>query len=262
MIKFILVFYIFINLSIYSQTINLTNGEWPPYFSQNMKNYGLASNIITQSFENENIKVNYGFFPWKRSIELAKSTKWNGTVGWTKTPEREKDFYFSEEPIFKGKVVFFTLKSDYFSWNSFDDLKNYKIGITNGYSYGNIFNFYLDNKTLNIEVANEDILNFKKLFSKRIDLFPIDLEVGLYILNNYFTKTERDLFTYHPKSIDERNYYLLLSKNPQNKALMNKFNQGYKILKENKKINVLTDNYKNYLYNNNSSSVVKLSFDY
>ena len=43
---------------------------------------------------------------------------------------------------------------------------------------------------------------------------------------------------------------------------MNKFNQGYKILKENKKINVLTDNYKNYLYNNNSSSVVKLSFDY
>lgn len=189
MIKFILVFYIFINLSIYSQTINLTNGEWPPYFSQNMKNYGIASNIITQAFENENIKVNYGFFPWKRSIELAKSTKWNGTVGWTKTPEREKDFYFSEEPIFKGKVVFFTLKSDYFSWNSFDDLKNYKIGITNGYSYGNIFNFYLDNKTLNIEVANEDILNFKKLFSKRIDLFPIDLEVGLYILNNYFTKT-------------------------------------------------------------------------
>ena len=57
MMKFIFVFSFFLNLSIYSQTINLTNGEWPPYFSQNMKNYGIASNIITKAFENENIKI-------------------------------------------------------------------------------------------------------------------------------------------------------------------------------------------------------------
>ncbi len=260
MIKFIFVFSFFLNLSIYSQTINLTNGEWPPYFSQNMKNYGIASNIITKAFENENIKVNYGFFPWKRSIELAKSTKWNGTVGWTKTLGREDDFYYSEEPIFKGKLVFFSLKSESFNWNSFDDLKKFNIGLTNGYSYGNIFDFYLDNKTLNIEIANEDILNFKKLFSKRIDIFPIDLEVGMYILNNYFTQTERNLLTYHSKSIDERSYYLLLSKNPQNKIFMNKFNQGYKTLKENKKFNVLTDNYKSYLFIRNSSLIKDLTF--
>ena len=34
---------------------------------------------------------------------------------------------------------------------------------------------------------------------------------------------------------------------------MNKFNQGYKTLKENKNFNVLTDNYKSYLVTTQAS---------
>ena len=32
------------------QTVSLTNGEFPPYLSENLKYYGVASRIIAEAF--------------------------------------------------------------------------------------------------------------------------------------------------------------------------------------------------------------------
>lgn len=225
-------YFFYIVFQINSTTIKITNGEWAPYLSPNLKNYGSISKLVSDSFASQGITVHYEFFPWKRAIELAKTKEWNGTIGWTKTKDRENSFYFSKEALFAGKIVFFSLKNTKFNWNKIEDLKKYKIGITIGYSYGDIFDSNVSSNSLNTEATVEDLNNFKKLINGRIDIFPIDLEVGLNLLNLYFTESEKKLISYHEKLLDERFYYLLLNKTPENKYLMEKFDKGFQSLKK------------------------------
>jgi len=218
-----------------NEIIRITNGEWIPFMSKEVRNYGFVSEIVSEAFLLEGIKVEYGFYPWVRSLELARIGQWDGTIGWAKTEEREKDFYFSDEPIWTAIVVFFYLSSTEFDWKKMGDLKEYRIGVTSGYSYGKEFDsFAEENKDL-IEYTAEDINNFKKLLAGRIDVFPMDIDVGLYIVNKYFRNDSKFIRT-HLKILDKRPQYLLLSKrNPNNAIFIERFNRGLKKLKENGK---------------------------
>ena len=116
------------------ETVRLTNGEWPPYLSEKSYKYGLYSHIVEEAFKIMGIKVEYGFFPWKRSFKLAENGDWDGSTVWAYSPEREKKFLFSE-PIGHGCHVFFHLKDFKFDWQTEDDLQGIKIGGTIGYRY-------------------------------------------------------------------------------------------------------------------------------
>jgi polar amino acid transport system substrate-binding protein len=131
-------------------TIRITNGEWPPYLSEHLKHYGLASRIITEAFALEGVKVSYGFFPWKRSFILAQNGEWDGTAVWFKSPGREQDFYISD-PVIEASYVFFHLKSRRFDWNDVDSLKPYTIGATLEYNYGEAFEQAEKNGLINVQ---------------------------------------------------------------------------------------------------------------
>lgn len=90
-----------------NEIIRITNGEWMPFMSKEVRNYGFVSEIVSEAFLLEGVEVEYGFYPWVRSLELARIGQWDGTIGWAKTEEREKDFYFSDEPIWTATAVFF-----------------------------------------------------------------------------------------------------------------------------------------------------------
>ena len=49
-------------------TIRLTNGDWQPFMSKNGPHHGIASHVVTEAFALVGVEVEYGFFPWKRSI--------------------------------------------------------------------------------------------------------------------------------------------------------------------------------------------------
>ncbi len=120
------------------ETIRLASGEWSPYQSENLKHYGVASRIVTQAFSLSGIRVEYSYFPWKRSYKYAETGTWDGTFLWFDTPERRKSFYVSD-PIVDIQYVFFHLKSYSFDWKSIDDLRGIEIGGTLEYNYGEAF---------------------------------------------------------------------------------------------------------------------------
>ncbi len=67
------------------ETIRITNGEWPPSFSKDLKHGGVTSHVVPEAFALEGIKVEYGWFPWKRGLIMAKEGKWDAAIGWRKT---------------------------------------------------------------------------------------------------------------------------------------------------------------------------------
>ncbi len=134
-------------------TINITNGEWEPYLSQYSHQYGIDAHVVTESFKLEGININWGFFPWKRSYQLAKNgNEWHASAAWWPSDETKADFLVSD-PISNTSFVFFHLKSKVFDWQSIKDLAGLKIGGTLEYDYGREFMNAMHKGTINVQLV-------------------------------------------------------------------------------------------------------------
>lgn len=212
--------------------ITLAIGEWPPYTSSSLKNYGLFSEIVKRAFALVGVEVEYVFYPWKRALSLAEFNKHDGSITWFKTSERVKKFYYSDQ-ILNSEFVFFHLSSQEFDWKNIDDLRKRKIGATIGFNYGNEFQRAEKLKIIKVERASKDELNFRKLLKRRIDIFATDLIVGKAMLRKLYTLEIVNKFTHHKKPIRTDPMYLLLTKkNKENGKLIKVFNEGLKKLKK------------------------------
>ena len=214
------------------EIVRLTNGEWPPYFSENLPHYGIGSRIVTEAFALEGIRVEYAFFPWKRALATAQSGEFDGAVGWQTNPEREQNFY-SSETVWEAPWVFFHLKTKSFDWNSLADLKSLAIGGTLEYMYTPEFLEAEKAGAITVDRARRDELSWKKLVAGRIDIFPQLLDIGNVQIQEDLDPDARNLITYHPKPLGMHAEQLLLSKkHERNAQLIEIFNRGLQRLKE------------------------------
>ncbi|MBI9088899.1 MAG: transporter substrate-binding domain-containing protein [Desulfobacterium sp.] len=224
-------------------TIRITNGEWEPYLSEYSHQYGLASHIVSEAFESEGIKIQWGFFPWVRSYQAAKTgTKWDASAVWWATEATQK-FFWLTEPVLETSIVFFHLKKRKFHWESIDDLKELRIGVTRGYDYGREFMSAIKEKRIVVDITTTDEQNFKKLLAGRIDIFPNDPVVGNSQIRNIFPSEKVKRFTFHPKVFEINTLNLIISKRCKNARLfLEKFNTGLERLKENGRLDQLYKN--------------------
>jgi len=207
--------------------ITINSGEWPPYLAKNTPHYGFFSHIVTSAFQLESIKVDYKFKPWKRTFEETKLGLAHASIGWSKTPEREADFLFSE-PVIVGESVFFHLKTQAVDWQNFKDLRQYSIGGTLGYEYK-----FEHEPGVTIERVSNDEINFRKLLKGRTLIFPSDKDAGYMTLNKHFRADQISQITYNRKAYDQTNYRLIFPKShPDSERLLSHFNKGLKKLRQ------------------------------
>lgn len=213
-------------------TIRLTNGEWPPFLSENAPHYGFATHIVTEAFALVGVEVEYGFFPWKRAMVLARKGQWDGTAVWWDKEERREHFFYTDA-VAPTTTVFFHLKSRGFDWNTYEDLRELKIGATLEYTYGKNFEAAEAAGIIRTERVPHDETSLKKLLKGRIDVFPGGLMTTYAQIRDTFRKEDAALFMHHFKPIAQRPVYLLLSKKvPGNEQMRDRFNEGIGMLKE------------------------------
>jgi len=211
--------------------VRLTNGEWKPYLSKHLPDYGVASLVVREAFAAVGMQVEYGFFPWKRSYVIAADGEWDGSVVWVKTPEREKEFLYSDIVISDTQHLFY-LRSNPVVWKSGADLKGKKIGLTLHTAYPILEN--LEKKgVIRIERAGNYEELFQRLLERRIDAVPMELNVGNQLLNTTLDQAQKELITYSPTVIDTREFHLIISKSiSAGSEVVSKFNRGLKIIRE------------------------------
>ncbi len=216
------------------EEVTLTSGEWPPYTSEHLKHYGVFSRIVTEAFALAGYRVRYEFFPWKRSYASAKNGAFDGSVTWAPTAERKRDFYFTD-PVTFNRKVFFHLKSFPFDYRSVDDLRQYRVGATAQYTYGATFDQAVRSGAIPAELVMDDAQNIHKLLHDRIDVFPMDIEVGYSLVYSELSADQAALVTHHPLSVMEAPIAVAISRQiPEQRAkkLIEGFNRGLKQLVE------------------------------
>ena len=237
-----LLFFLFFNNSAISSSYKIATGEWAPFISETLNDNGLIASIINEALLSQNISAEYGFFPWKRAMDMAKKDSWDATAPWAMNEERKKDFYFSL-PLIEESNVLVHHKDLKLSWNKLQDLSNYKIGITKGYSYGEEFSAAEKNKTLRIQRTNTDRQNLKKLIAGRIDIFIVEKNVAKNLMKSELNTEQSNNYIFNSKPLSTRSLYLLFSKTAINsKKMLATFNKGLNAIKNNGKYTEIIGN--------------------
>jgi polar amino acid transport system substrate-binding protein len=215
-----------------AETIRITNGEWPPFTSEQLPYHGALSRIISEAFALEGVTVEYGFFPWKRAYQHAKTGLWDGSIGWAPSDEHRLDFYLSDPVLIVDKALFH-LKSTPFDWAKIDDLSKWRIGAAAGYTYGVEWDLAVQQGRIKIEEVPLDEQNLMKLLRKRIDVMAMEVDVANYLIRTRLSPDEASLIVFHPKLIMQTPICLGLSRQREGSPLLlNRFNHGLRRLRE------------------------------
>lgn len=214
------------------ENVRITNGEWPPFTSERLPDKGPLSRIVSEAFALEGVTVEYGYFPWKRAYDYARTGKWDGSVGWAPTPKHQEDFLMSKPVLMVDKGLFH-LKNIPFDWKTIDDLKGWKVGGTAGYSYGDEWDEAVGEGRLQVEEVTVNEQNIRKLLLRRVNIVAMEVNVANHLLRTILTPKEATSIVQHPRLLMQTPICLALSrKSERSAALIERFNRGLQRLTE------------------------------
>ncbi len=205
-------------------SVTITLGEWPPFASESLPHGGLLPHLAREALAQENIAADFQFMSWEKAYQVNLQNQSNASVGWFKVPNREQEVLFSQ-PIAFSRLVFFHSTGMSFTWENMSDLKDYKIGVVAGYSYGSVFDNAASSGVLSILEYQSELEAFNGLIKGEIDLYPTDKEVGKYVLSS-LPMAERDNIISDEHEILHDPLHLVVSKTNPDKQVLQKFNSG------------------------------------
>lgn len=192
--------------------LRIVAGEYPPYASEAMDQYGPVSRIIAQVSKEAGFDAEFEFRPWKRGLEEARLGRYAASSYWYYSEDREQDF-IHVGPLTDEEIVFFHRKDlDVPSWSSLADLSGFRVGATNGYTYTEAFWEAAENGTLTVEIAADDLTNLKKLVTGRVDLIAIERVLAWHLINETFTDSQRENLTTLERPLRVSPSFLLVSR--------------------------------------------------
>ena len=211
----------------YENKVVLAYVEYPPYYGESLENGGPITEIIVQAFNKVGYAVKLKFVPWARGLEGTKQGTYDGLFTAWYTKDREKWFVFSA-PLYLNQIGFYKRKGEYIKFNSFQDLKSYKIGVVRGYIRPIGFN---EANLQTIESAT-DRENLLLLTKGRIDLVLTDQTLGKYIIGTQLLG-QSDKLEWIAPPVEALNQYLMISKQAKDfQKILESFNLGLKKLTE------------------------------
>lgn len=129
----------------HSETISFRADSWCPYVcNPNSARPGYMVEILKAIFEKQGLRVDVKITNWVRAIKETRSNQAQGLLGCN--PSDTPDFVFPQKALGVVKNAYFTLKNSAWSYRGRESLQNKRIGVINGYSYGDSIDNMIKNR--------------------------------------------------------------------------------------------------------------------
>ena len=240
-----LTIFILISNCLYSQTIELVADKWPPfqYAESDGSLSGFSIEVIRNVFDMMDLEYSVNLVPYTRLHHKLRAGLSDGGFLATKTEERKSYLWYSEEPVYRLRHVFFVRKNEKIKIfkNSYNDLIGYRIGLTKDYQYPADFLKFLEQKKIKYEYVVNDEQNFKKLYSGRIDVVVADIQNGLSIIreNSYGDR----LIPLEDYVLAEYDLYMVWSRVKRDRKLADLFSEKLKLFKKTEEYSRILEKY-------------------
>jgi len=180
---FILIaFNFFGSYAVADDQITVVTENWYPfnYLDKNGNIVGKSTDIVKKILSNANIDYSIDIYPWKRSMNLARTRPNVLIYSILRTPIREKLFHWICPISSKVKHQVYKLSSRKdIVVKSEEDIKNYSLSLTRG----TFPHQYMQSLGLvdgvNLQVTSENDINVKMLIKGRVDLI-VEVESAIY----------------------------------------------------------------------------------
>jgi polar amino acid transport system substrate-binding protein len=205
-----------------SRRLVFASTEFPPYYAQDLPQYGPISEIVTAACEHMGYTVEFRFYPWARALSLGELGTVDGLSGIWISKERERSFLFSNPLPGNTIILMKRAGSGPSRFTSLESLGSLRIGTVRGYVNPAGF----DEAALNVEAVTEDLQNLKKLQAHRLDLVLIDREVGRHLIQRKLPEA-MNAFEELTPPLEYKNLYLAIPRqNPAAAEIVEAFNRG------------------------------------
>lgn len=227
-----------ISTMIFAEKLVFYTQDFPPFsYEINGVISGPGAEIINAVCQKINIEAEFGLFPWKRAIALAKKGEANAlfVMGWNK--KRTEWLYFSP-PILETEYGLFYSKDSEEIYSSHEDLANKTIGVFGPSNTATSLEKISKKTFFNIDMTIDDIAAFRKLDAKRIDGVYSNKDVGFAMINKLGLKNIK--YAGKDRAL---NYFIGFLKNNNSEETVKKFNACFEELKKNGTIKQILKKY-------------------
>jgi polar amino acid transport system substrate-binding protein len=139
----------------------------PGQDSQKLRGY--SWDVVRDSFHAMGYTIKLKVTPWKRAMKMTKSGKMDILMPAGKNEQRQKIFYYSQEPINEANFVIYVNKDSNLKWDGLQSLHGKDIAVRRGFNYGNK---WIENKgQMDLHQVNSIMTGFKLLDAGRVDGF-------------------------------------------------------------------------------------------
>jgi polar amino acid transport system substrate-binding protein len=205
------------------EAIILATGEWPPFVSGGMAGQGFATEIVVAAARVAGYEPAIEIVPWARAEHLAKEGLVTGTFVWAKNDERSQYFLFTEPFSYTREKIFYLKKRfPQLSYAGLTSLRGYTFGGT--ISYGHVA--ILERAGLEVEVAQSDEINLRKLEAGRFDFFAMDEIAAWHAIANLFPGREHEFGCLEEESLQAPMGLMVSKSRPNVAEFITRFNQG------------------------------------
>jgi len=215
------------------KTVRIATLDWVPYISPSLPHNGWVAQVAEAAFAEENIKVEWYFYPWKRSLITAETGKVDAVYPTFYSDERATKYNFSDS--FRGGLsVIVALKSSGINFKKdLRELSPYTIGVVRGYVFGKEFD---EAKYLKKAESADDEQNILKLMHKRVDLIIINLFVLNNLIKTRFANDPKtkDIIAIGPP-VQIEYFHIAFTKKGNTNDLRKSYNSGLSKIKSSKK---------------------------
>jgi len=202
-------------------TLHLVTGEFEPFSGEALPNKGLASEVAVLAFERAGYRVDLAFLPWPRGYNETLALTYFGTFPYSKNPDREKDFLYSE-PLYTYNGAFFVRPDSTLQFSGVENLANLHMCAPVGFSTF-IIQKQLDDGTIQLDRPEDLAACFKMLDARRTEMVMTIEDVGWAVVDKEFNNRVGFKVLGRLESSD----FLIVSKTyPKGEQILHEFNQA------------------------------------
>jgi polar amino acid transport system substrate-binding protein len=191
-----------------AETVTLSSADYPPYFGPKLPQEGIVTAIAVEAFHRAGDRVVIRYRVWAQSLDEAKNGTTDGIIGLWHSPERERDFAYSQS-LYANQIGFYARKDRHFDTRNLALLKRLgmRVGVVRGYLNPAPF----EAAHLPTDISADDEENLRKLALGRYELALIDRGVAAYLLRSRLTQLHDSLMWLEP-SVETMPLYIGFSR--------------------------------------------------
>lgn len=208
-------------------TYRFCEDPWPPYTIGSIGRQpeaGIAVELFRELEDRLGMTFELSLLPWKRCLLWAKQGKYDGVMLLTRNDDRATYLEFPA-PVHRDANLVWARSDRSFDreFRSFKDFQGLKIGVTDGFTYGEAFNQAVAEHNLTLDSAPSILSNMLRLSLGRIDIFLVNGVAGESALEDQ--PHLRDALTVYRGPFDSVPFFIGLSKASPIKAHLPLFNE-------------------------------------